>query len=102
MLKRLLIGILLAADGYYAKLPYKKIVFIILGLVIPCCIGLAIRRCSPKAADFLKRTLKPLSLLFLLFIMTFGVYAKFYIFSFFSWQVRGRCFPASGRGGVKR
>ncbi|KAB7499605.1 P3 protein [Armadillidium nasatum] len=86
------------ADGYYGKLPYRNIAFLVFGLVVPCGIGLAIRRYFPRLADFLKKTLKPLSIAFIIFIMTFGVYAKFYLFYFFNWRVvlAGFCLPFFG------
>ncbi|KAK7071074.1 hypothetical protein SK128_024596 [Halocaridina rubra] len=74
-------------DGYYSKLPYKNIAMMVVGLVLPLSIGLLIKRYSPRMAATLKRCLKPLSLIFIVFIMTFGVYANFYIFSFFDWKV---------------
>ncbi|RXG67887.1 Solute carrier family 10 member 6 [Armadillidium vulgare] len=36
------------ADGYYGKLPYRNIAFLVFGLVVPCGIGLAIRRYFPR------------------------------------------------------
>ncbi|XP_066942403.1 ileal sodium/bile acid cotransporter-like [Macrobrachium rosenbergii] len=74
-------------DGYYSKLPYKNIAMLVVGLVLPLSIGLLIKRYSPRVAVVLKRCLKPLSVIFIVFIMTFGVYANFYIFSFFDWKV---------------
>lgn len=74
-------------DGYYAKLPYKNISMLVVGLVLPLSIGLLIKRFSPRVALMLKRCLKPLSIIFIIFIMTFGVYANLYIFAFFDWKV---------------
>ncbi|MCL4134005.1 UNVERIFIED_CONTAM: hypothetical protein GTU68_057159 [Idotea baltica] len=94
----LALGPSIFTDGYFGKLPYRNMAMLVFGLVIPCCIGLGIRRTCPKAADFLKKMLKPLSIAFIVFVMTFGVYTKFYLFSFFTWKVAfaGFCLPFFG------
>ncbi|XP_027236984.2 ileal sodium/bile acid cotransporter [Penaeus vannamei] len=74
-------------DGHFSKLPYKNIAMLVVGLVLPLSIGLVIKRCSPRVALVLKRLLKPISIIFIVFMMTFGVYANLYIFAFFSWKV---------------
>lgn len=60
---------------------------LVVGLVLPLSIGLVIKRCSPRVALVMKRLLKPISIIFILFMMTFGVYANLFIFAFFSWKV---------------
>ncbi|XP_069942154.1 P3 protein isoform X2 [Cherax quadricarinatus] len=74
-------------DGHFSQLPYKNIAMLVVGLVLPLSIGLLIKRWSQRGADVLKRLLKPISIIFIIFIMTFGVYANFYIFAFFNWRV---------------
>nr|XP_053633456.1 hepatic sodium/bile acid cotransporter-like isoform X1 [Cherax quadricarinatus]XP_053633458.1 hepatic sodium/bile acid cotransporter-like isoform X1 [Cherax quadricarinatus]XP_053633459.1 hepatic sodium/bile acid cotransporter-like isoform X1 [Cherax quadricarinatus]XP_053633460.1 hepatic sodium/bile acid cotransporter-like isoform X1 [Cherax quadricarinatus]XP_053633461.1 hepatic sodium/bile acid cotransporter-like isoform X1 [Cherax quadricarinatus]XP_053633462.1 hepatic sodium/bile acid len=74
-------------DGHFSQLPYKNIAMLVVGLVLPLSIGLLIKRWSQRVADVLKRLLKPISIIFIIFIMTFGVYANFYIFAFFNWRV---------------
>ena len=44
-------------------------------------VGLLIRRYLPKIACVLAKTLKPIAALFLLIIITFGVYANLFLFS---------------------
>lgn len=60
---------------------------LVIGLVVPLSIGLLIKWKSERVALVLKRLLKPLSLIFIVFMMTFGVYANLYIFAFFDWKV---------------
>lgn len=75
------------ADGQFNKLPFKNIAMLIIGLVVPLSIGLLIKWKSERVALMLKRLLKPFSIIFIIFIMTFGVYANYYIFAFFDWKV---------------
>lgn len=74
-------------DGQFNKLPFKNIAMLIIGLVVPLSIGLLIKWKSERVALMLKRLLKPFSIIFIIFIMTFGVYANYYIFAFFDWKV---------------
>lgn len=76
-------------DGQYNRMPYKNIAMLVVGLVVPLGIGLLIKLKSPRVAVVLKRLLKPISVIFIVFIMTFGIYANLYIFSFFDWRVSG-------------
>ena len=78
---------LFTSDYGKVKLPFKKITFLIIGFTVPIGIGLLIRRCKPRAADFLKKMLKPLAALFIVFVTGFGIFAYFYIFYFLTWQV---------------
>ncbi|XP_045600862.2 hepatic sodium/bile acid cotransporter [Procambarus clarkii] len=73
--------------GHFSKLPYKNIAFLVVGLLLPLSIGLLIKWRSQRVAVVLKRLLKPVSIIFIIFIMTFGIYANFYIFAFFDWRV---------------
>ncbi|CAL4068383.1 unnamed protein product [Meganyctiphanes norvegica] len=85
-------------DGYFSKMPYRNIAMLALGLVVPLSMGLGIKKVCPKGAEFLKKMLKPLSIFFIVFVMTFGVFAYFYIFAFFDWKVAivGMCLPWLG------
>ncbi|KAG7171292.1 Solute carrier family 10 member 6-like 3 [Homarus americanus] len=74
-------------EGHFSQLPYKNIAMLVVGLVLPLSIGLLIQWKSQKVAVVLKRLLKPVSIIFIIVMMTFGVYANFYIFSFFDWKV---------------
>lgn len=86
------------SDGEFSNLPYKRIGVLVACLVIPIGIGMLIRRFSERTAAVLKKLLKPISVIFIVFIMTFGVYANLYMFSFFSWKVvlGGFCLPFLG------
>ncbi|KAF2361006.1 Bile acid:sodium symporter/arsenical resistance protein Acr3 [Trinorchestia longiramus] len=74
-------------EGKFNSPPYRNIAMLALGLVVPISIGLLIKAKCPKAAAVLRKLLKPLSLFFIIFVMTFGVYAYWYIFEFFTWKV---------------
>lgn len=74
-------------DGHFTKLPYRNIAMLAIGLVVPLSIGLLIKWKSERIALVLKRLLKPFAIIFIVFIMTFGVYANLYIFAFFDWKV---------------
>lgn len=74
-------------DGHYTNLPYRNIAMLAIGLVVPLSIGLLIKWKSERVALVMKRLLKPFSIVFIVFIMTFGVYANLYIFAYFDWKV---------------
>lgn len=75
------------SGGHFTKLPYRNIAMLVIGLVVPLSVGLFIKWKSERVALILKRLLKPISVIFIIFIMTFGVYAHLYIFAFFDWKV---------------
>lgn len=75
------------AEGHFTTMPYKNIGMLVVGLVLPLSIGLLIKWKSQRVALVLKRLIKPISIIFIIFMMTFGVYANFFIFSFFDWKV---------------
>jgi len=68
-------------------IPYYKICIYAFFLVVPLSLGFLIRRKLPKAADFLVKILKPMSLFLILFILIFGIWANLYIFKLMNWQV---------------
>uniref|UniRef100_A0A2P2HWE9 P3 protein-like n=1 Tax=Hirondellea gigas TaxID=1518452 RepID=A0A2P2HWE9_9CRUS len=85
-------------DGQFDSPPYRNIGMLVLGLIVPISVGLALKRCCPKGASLLKKLLKPLSLFFIIFVMSFGIYAYWFIFQFFTWRVAvcGLCLPLFG------
>lgn len=67
--------------------PYTKIGYFAVGLVIPLGIGLVIQRQCPRLARILVRVLKPVSSLLILFIVIFAIVTNLYLFELFSWQI---------------
>ena len=65
---------------------------LVLGLLVPISLGLCLKRFTPNAASILKKLLRPLALFFIIFVMTFGTYAYWFIFKFFTWRVCWRRF----------
>ena len=52
----------------------------LLSIVIPVIVGLIIRRVKPRFAEIIGRILRPFSGIFIVFIVTFGVYANLYAY----------------------
>ncbi|ROT67889.1 ileal sodium/bile acid cotransporter [Penaeus vannamei] len=74
-------------DGNFDYIPYSKMAVMVVGLVLPCAIGVALKKFLPKVAGVLKKLLTPVAVVFIIFASTFGVYVNFYIFYYFTWKV---------------
>ena len=70
--------------------PYQNILYSLLGLIIPVGLGLLIKHKRPRWAAVMVTVSKVLMVIFLLFVLTVGVYANLYIFRLMSLQVRER------------
>uniref|UniRef100_A0A182FAH2 Uncharacterized protein n=1 Tax=Anopheles albimanus TaxID=7167 RepID=A0A182FAH2_ANOAL len=68
-------------------IPYSRIAYTAIGLVVPISAGLVIQRCCPRFARLLVRILKPMSALLILFIVIFAIVTNLYLFELFSWQI---------------
>lgn len=87
------------SDGEFSSaLPFGNIAGLIIGLVVPCGIGIALQRYKPLLAKKIEKAIKPISLFFIIFVTIFGTYANYYIFFFFTWRVfvGGMCLPWLG------
>jgi sodium/bile acid cotransporter 3/5 len=69
------------------RIPYSNILCMILGLLIPVSIGVLIRRRCPRLAEALIKLTRPFSLLLIIYIFTFGIYANVYVFYLITWNV---------------
>ncbi|KAK7474824.1 hypothetical protein BaRGS_00033896 [Batillaria attramentaria] len=69
------------------QVPYQNIIFSLLGLIIPVCIGLVVQHRRPAWAKVLVKVSKGIMVVFLLFVLTVGVYANVYIFRLMKAQV---------------
>ncbi|CAG0890603.1 unnamed protein product [Darwinula stevensoni] len=72
-------------------IPYRNIGTLAIGLVIPVAIGIMIRRFWPRAAEWLLKILRPFSILIIIYILTFGIYANYYVFLLLSWRIVVSC-----------
>ncbi|CAG5121827.1 unnamed protein product [Candidula unifasciata] len=69
------------------KIPFENIFFSLLGIVIPVVVGFILQRKYPKAAICFIKAVKYIMIVFILFILTVGVYANLYIFSLMTGEV---------------
>lgn len=67
-----------------ASVPYQQIVTGLLGLLIPCLLGLGLRKWKPRAAEFVERMIKPLAVVFVIFVVTMGSITNVYIYLMWS------------------
>lgn len=74
-------------SGTSVRVPVQNIVFSLLGLIVPVCIGIFIQHKRPAVAKQLIKVSKAVMILFLLFVMTVGIYANVYIFRLMESQV---------------
>ena len=74
------------------RIPYQNILYSLMGLVIPVGIGLLIKHKRPRWAEVMVTVSKVLMVVFLIFVLTVGVYANIYIFRLMTLQVRERWF----------
>lgn len=70
------------------SVPYKRIGYMAIGLIVPLTIGLLIQRYLPRLAKLLVRILKTCSSLLIIFIVIFAIVTNLYLFELFTWQVR--------------
>lgn len=77
-------------DRGHLTIPYARIAYMAVGLVVPLSIGLLIQRYLPKLAKLLVRILKTFSSLLIIFIIIFAIVTNFYLFELFTWQVSSK------------
>jgi len=74
-------------DGTTIVVPYFKITTYAVMLVVPLLIGISIRKCLPKVADFMVKILKPLALFLIIFILVCGIWSQFFMIQLITWKV---------------
>ncbi|XP_038219547.1 solute carrier family 10 member 6-like [Zerene cesonia] len=67
--------------------PYARIGYFVVGLLVPLGIGLAMQKFLPRIAGFMVRILKGFSTTLLLFIIIFAIVTNLYIFELFDWAI---------------
>ncbi|XP_013401051.1 sodium/bile acid cotransporter [Lingula anatina] len=66
-------------DESKIKIPYASIAVTIASLVGPILIGILFRLWKPHMADKTKRLIRPLALIFIVYVYSFGVYVNLYM-----------------------
>jgi len=68
-------------------IPYTKIMTYGVMLIVPLMIGVSIRKCLPKVADFLVKIMKPLALFLIIFILVCGIWSQFFMIKLIDWKI---------------
>ena len=78
--------------------PFTNIITSLIGIIVPLCIGIVIQRYRPEWARIMLKWLRPVVLVFIIFMFTFAIWANLYVFRLFTWQlcVAGACLPYLG------
>lgn len=63
------------------QIPYMNILTSLAGLLIPVAIGMLIQWKKPNWAKYIVKGIRPLMVIFFIFVFTVGVYANLYIFT---------------------
>lgn len=63
-----------------ASIPFRSIATGLATLIIPVLFGLGLRKWKPKAGEFVIKCLKPLALIFVIFVIVFGSITNSYIY----------------------
>lgn len=71
-------------DKITLKVPFDRICITLALLIIPLFIGVLIKHKFPKVARIILKFLKPVSLLVILIVVTFGTYTNLYILKLFA------------------
>jgi len=74
-------------DGTQIVIPYFKITTYGVMLVVPLMIGVSIRKCLPKVADFMVKIMKPLALFLIIFILVCGIWSQFFMIRLIDWKI---------------
>ncbi|CAF0749303.1 unnamed protein product [Didymodactylos carnosus] len=67
--------------------PWENMFSTLFALIVPASIGLALRYFKPTIADRLTRLLRYVTIFFILYILTFGIYTNLYIFKLINYRI---------------
>jgi len=81
-----LLGEVIVAGTHISDIPYFTITKYAVLLVVPLLIGISIRKCLPKAANFMVRFMKPLALFLIVFILVCGIWSQFFMLKLITWR----------------
>ena len=66
------------------KIPYTNILISLISLLIPVAVGIFLQKKFPNFAKRVTKIIRPLAFVFIIFVMTFGVYTNLYMFKLFT------------------
>ncbi|XP_064598809.1 sodium-dependent organic anion transporter-like [Liolophura sinensis] len=70
------------------EIPFSNIFYSLISLVVPCVIGILIKRYFPKAANIIRKLIKPIAFVIILLILSVGIYSNLYMFTLMkNWRV---------------
>merc|ERR1719237_1290983 len=81
-----LLGEVIIADTQIV-IPYFKITTYAVMLVVPLLIGVGIRKCLPKLADFLVKIMRPVSFVLIIFILVCGIWSQLFMIKLIDWMI---------------
>jgi len=81
-----LLGEVIVAGTHISDIPYFTITKYAVLLVVPLLIGISIRKCLPKVANFMVRFMKPLALFLIVFILVCGIWSQFFMLKLITWR----------------
>jgi len=81
-----LLGEIIIADTAIV-IPYTKILTYGIMLIVPLLVGVSIRKCLPKVANFLVKCLKPMALFLIVFILICGIWSQFFMIKLIDWRI---------------
>ena len=67
-------------DWSVIKIPFQNIAISLAGLMVPTVAGILIRRFKPNIADKLSKMIRPLAVVFILFVVIYGSIVNVYIY----------------------
>ena len=76
----LTLGRFLVSDDVHITVPFMNIMIILSCYLIPVIIGLLIQRYCKRVSQVIVRLLRPLFIVFILLMFTFGVWSNLYVF----------------------
>jgi len=74
------LGQVLIKDGTRITIPYVNIMIMMACYLIPVITGLLIKRYCKRLSAVIVRSLRPIYIIFILFMFTFGVWSNLYVF----------------------
>nr|KAG5693089.1 hypothetical protein BaRGS_014039 [Batillaria attramentaria] len=78
------LGAMFQDDKISLTVPFARIFMTLAILIVPLFVGILIKHKLPKVAKIIQKFLKPLTLVAILFLVTFGIYANLYVFRLFA------------------
>lgn len=74
-------------DNANLGVPYLQVTLVAVALLVPLGIGLLIQKFLPRLGKILVKILKPLSAVFIVVVIIFGLLTNWYMVQLAAWQV---------------